>query len=418
MTRLLIATSDIPWDRELASVLAHPAMGIDAILACQNFGALQNAITDYDVTCLVVTEDAEQVDDRFVIYALAANLRVIAVAHDPHKWLHLGVRDCLVVGQSSPVAIAKRIAALLCDNSKSTEILIAPENRMTGSASAPDCLGTGIAVVGFGGGSGRTSCVRELSYSFTQINSELLVLMADADTFGASLAQELGDNVIGRNLLNTCRAIESGKFTTKSWPEHVSSIHRNLYLLPGISQASRWADLRPAALKSLWQSSMNFYDVVVTDVGPGLDLDKPLPHTEEAHRNSALMSVLASCTHVVLCARADTIGITRLVRGYLEFGSTFDEKPITVVVSGVQSQSQSKDIQRAITRHTGLTNMYFVPELAQVYHQANSHNTFASLLDERVLTQFKLIADAIVSARPKPTDGVQVVSDYLKVNVA
>ena len=406
MTELIVATGATKWDSEFAAVLSHPMMGLGSVNRCLNATDIIKKFNPQSTSSVVFTDGVKNMDNAQIARLVAVGCPLIAVSDDTKRWRDLGVSTLIELFGESPVAVAKRVRAALQDSHMN-------------SVNVSVARGYGIAVAGFGGGAGRSSCVRELAYALTQVDSDRQVLMADADTFGASLAQELGDLSTTHNLLTICRSFETGQLNPASWSNHVTEVHRNLSLLSGIVQSSRWTDLRAPALTGVWNACLEQFDVMVADTGPAFEVDVVLD-SAAVRRNSARNTAVSACESVILCARADAVGVTRLVRGYLDSGTMFDDKYVSVVISGALSHSQSKDIQQAITRHTGLSQVYFVPSMPEVFHQALSHNTFAGLIEQRILQVFTAIATDVATNIPEriAVSGMDAVTAYLRPQVA
>jgi hypothetical protein len=214
------------------------------------------------------------------------------------------------------------------------------------------------------------------------------------------MALELGADAATQGLLTACRASEDRALDVNSFGMHIIDVQRNIALLPGLPRASRWTDIRVPALRGVWQVARQAFDAVVIDGGPTLEIDPSMTieHTLPK-RHAAILTAIDVASTVVLCARADSAGVARLIRGYLELDGLLDDKQIVVVVSGTHSRGHRKDLEQAIARHTGLPSVFSISSKPEVMHRALVHNTFASLIDKDVASVFMDVARAVLPVR-------------------
>jgi hypothetical protein len=151
-------------------------------------------------------------------------------------------------------------------------------------------------------------------------------------------------------------------------------------------------------LRELWRKSKEAFDVVVTDVGAVLETDHSLMHeTSLPRRHAASLTALESAQITFICARADSVGIARLVRGYLEFHELFANSEVHVLLWGVVTDSQSKDVRAAVSRHTGIESIFETSYDFEVTRNALQQNTFVSKLDSKnsITKEFEAIANLV-----------------------
>jgi Flp pilus assembly CpaE family ATPase len=169
--------------------------------------------------------------------------------------------------------------------------------------------------------------------------------------------------------------------------------------MSGLPRISRWTDLRVATLRELWRKSRDTFDVVITDVGAVLEIDHSLMHeTSLPRRHAASLTALESSQVSIICARADSIGIARLVRGYLEFHELFAKSEVHVVLWGVTTEAQSKDVRAAVSRHTGIESIFETDYDFELTRKALSQNTFLGKLDSKheISKTFETISNLII----------------------
>jgi nitrogenase subunit NifH len=148
----------------------------------------------------------------------------------------------------------------------------------------------------------------------------------------------------------------------------------------------------------VWQKSRDAFDVVIADVGAVLEVDHSLMHeTSLPRRHAAALTALEAAKVTLICARADSVGIARLVRGYLEFHEMFADSEVHVLLWGVTSESQSKDVRAAVSRHTGIESIYETAYDFEVTRKSLHNNTFVSQLEPKhaIAKEFEALAKRI-----------------------
>ena len=129
-----------------------------------------------------------------------------------------------------------------------------------------------LAVWGPIGAPGRTSIALGLSAEFARMGQH--VLLADADTFGASVALRLGLLDEAPGIAAAARAANSGSLDDSTFARVVRSVRPGLDVLTGIARPSRWRELRPAALAHVWDAARRRADVTIVDVGFCIESDE------------------------------------------------------------------------------------------------------------------------------------------------
>jgi Flp pilus assembly CpaE family ATPase len=85
------------------------------------------------------------------------------------------------------------------------------------------------------------------------------------------------------------------------------------------------------------------------------------------------------------------------VRGYLEFHELFSNSEVHVLLWGVVTDSQSKDVRAAVSRHTGIESIFETAYDFEVTRNALAQNTFVSKLEAKnsITKEFEAIANMI-----------------------
>ncbi|HUQ00615.1 MAG TPA: hypothetical protein VM093_09170 [Aeromicrobium sp.] len=211
----------------------------------------------------------------------------------------------------------------------------------------PTTPGAITAVWGPHGAPGRSVIAASLAAAWA--GPERMVTLVDADSRGGSLAQMQAvlDDTSG--LVAACRAANRGEASPSS--EHALLLEPGLRLLTGVVRADMWDQVREAPFQRVIRSVAETSDVVVVDLGPGLD-----PQTRH---------VLTVADRVVVVGRADPVGLARLVRSLHDLASVRAEaltRP-TVVMNLMRAGAawSSADVADAVLRLAGVRPDVFIP---------------------------------------------------------
>ena len=383
MKNVIAALGLVDWEAQFVSGLGHPMFGLQVQRRCVDGVDVRAAIQVSECQAVLVSDVTPRINQDLIAELAQRDIKLIAITSDVDHWHHLGTSHCIELDLSNPLSALKQVCELLRD-----EIPV--------EVSDSDPNGLLIAVAGFGGSCGRTTAVKEIGWHLSKLGAKTCLI--DSDTYGPSLDQELGYEPNQNGLLELCRSIERKNELIQTHFELLHEVSENLSLVAGLPRISRWTDLRVSSLRELWRKSREVFDVVIADVGAVLELDNSLMHeTSLPLRHAASLTALESAQIIFICARADSIGITRLVRGYLEFHELFANSEVHVLLWGVVNDSQSKDIRSAVSRHTGIESIFETAYDFEITRKALQQNKFISKLDSKNLIskEFELIATMI-----------------------
>ncbi|MBL0884883.1 hypothetical protein [Myceligenerans indicum] len=194
------------------------------------------------------------------------------------------------------------------------------------------------------------------------------VVLADADTYGPSVAPRLGLLDDSAGLAGAVRAAAAGPLEVESLARHAPVTLPGVRVLGGIVRPARWAELSGAALDAVWDRSRDLADWVVVDTGPVLETDELLSYdTRAPQRNGATLGALAAADVVVVVGGGDPIGLHRLVRGLDDLAAL--PVPLTpdrlVVVNRVRAATVGDGprgaVRTALARFAGV-DPFLVPD--------------------------------------------------------
>jgi len=344
MRNIVVALGNTDWESQFVSALSHPMNGLRIQRRCVDGVDVRAAIQLVEVDAVLLSDYTTRVDEDLFLELDARGVSVIALTNDSARWEQQGIVNIIRIDERNALAAVPLVNSVMRDGKVEIALPQEPSGRL-------------IAVAGFGGAAGRSSCTRELGWQLAV--SGQTTLMVDADTYNPSLHQEMLRDVAHAGLLDLCRAQETRKLSAESIRSYTDELTENLALVSGLPRSSRWIDLRGAALVGVWGTARSAFNNVVVDLGPVLENDQALMHeTHLPRRHSAALTALDVAQTTVLCTRGDSIGISRLVKGFHEFHELFAHTQVHVVVWG--STNSSAEVSQAISRHTGLSSIIHI----------------------------------------------------------
>jgi MinD-like ATPase involved in chromosome partitioning or flagellar assembly len=383
MKYLIAALGLVDWEAQFVSGLGHPMFGVQVQRRCVDGVDIRASIQIANCHAVLVSDATPRINQDLITELAESNIKLIAITNNAEHWQELGANHCIELDPSNPLSSIKQVSELLRGETQTLE----PE---------PDPRGLLVAVAGFGGACGRTTSVKEIGWHLSRLGAKTCLI--DADTYAPSLDQELGFEPSQNGLLELCRSIERKNSSIQTHFDLLPEVSENLSLVAGLPRISRWTDLRVSTLKELWRATRNNFDVVITDVGAVLELDHSLMHeTSLPRRHATSLTALESADVTVICARADSIGITRLVRGYLEFHELFANSEVHVLLWGLTGTLQSKNVRDAVSRHTGIESIFETTYDFDVTQKALQQNTFVSSIDSKhsIAREFEELSNVI-----------------------
>lgn len=222
--------------------------------------------------------------------------------------------------------------------------------------------GAVLAVWGPIGSPGRTTVAIALA---EQLAARHEVLLVDADTWGASVAQALAVVDEAPGVVAAARAAEHGTLDRPTLARLAPRAPGGFRVLTGLPRADRWPEVRAAAFADVLQVARTIADVVVVDVGFALEDDEELSYDTSAPRlNGVTLTALAGCDVLVAVGAGDPVGLQRLVRGVQEIAARPAPAPL-VVVNKVRDTAvgsrPERTISEALARFSGLEDLQFLP---------------------------------------------------------
>jgi MinD-like ATPase involved in chromosome partitioning or flagellar assembly len=264
----------------------------------------------------------------------------------------------------------------------STSMAIPPGAGDPVARDEPARRGSVVAVWGPTGAPGRTTVAVTLADELSRLG--VGSLLVDADVYGGTVAAVLGLLDESPGLAAACRQasaqrIDAGALAALCW-----QLGPQLRVLTGIPLASRWTELRPPAIASVFGAARALADFTVVDCGFCLETDEELSFdTLAPRRNGATLAVLDDADLIVVVGAADPIGMQRLVRGLAELRDAEVAAPVWVVLNrvrpGVVPGNADTELRAALERFAGRSPAALLP--------ADPRSVDAALVAGRLLSE-------------------------------
>ncbi|MCE1178887.1 MAG: hypothetical protein LWW86_07620 [Micrococcales bacterium] len=230
-------------------------------------------------------------------------------------------------------------------------------------ADEPRRRGTVVAVWGPTGAPGRTTVAVGLAAEFAAAG--VSVLLIDADTYGASVAQWLSLLDEAPGLAAAARSSEQGSLDLPGLARHAPEVSSGFRVLTGLPRPDRWTEVRSAAMGQVLELSRQLATVVVVDCGFSIEDDEELSYdTLAPRRNVTTLTAIEEADELLVVGAADPVGLQRLVRAVQSLDVLPCATPL-VVVNRVRSSAvgarPEQRIAEALGRFAGLEEPVFLP---------------------------------------------------------
>ena len=219
-----------------------------------------------------------------------------------------------------------------------------------------------IAVWGPTGAPGRSTVALNLA---AELALSAPTLLADCDTYGASVAQALGLLDEAPGMAAAARAAEQGTLELVGLARVAPQVTPGLRVLTGIPRAERWTELRAASVARVLDLARSLATFVVVDCGFGIEDDEELWYdTLAPRRNAATLTALEIADELLVIGTADPVGLQRLVRAVQDLDGIAAPAP-RVVVNRVRSAAvgsrPTRRIAEALSRFAGMDDVTYLP---------------------------------------------------------
>src|SRR5690625_1515356 len=332
---VLTAFADDSWESQILPALER-ALGVTVTRRCVDLADLLAAAAAGHGTVALVSSALRRLDRDAVAQLTESATVVVGVIGrgedgvgdeaDEARLRALGVRH-VVRGDAESDAIVEVITAAshgqadvaaaelrrIVDGGESGTPRRSAESD-NGLSSARSEPGSVIAIWGPCGSPGRTTLAVNLAAECAALGAT--AILADVDTYAASVSQTLGILDEAPGMAAVARAANAGRLDVMQVAKNAREVSPGFRVLTGITRSARWTELSPAALSTVWSVCRSAAAMTVVDVGFCLEQDEELTYdTIAPQRNGATLATLADADTVIVVGSADPVGIGRLVRG-------------------------------------------------------------------------------------------------------
>ena len=402
MTVSVVTAVTGTWEAPLVAGLERSGTDVRVVRRCVDLAELLSAASAGLARAALLSADLQRLDRDAVERLGMAGVAVVGLV-DPgdaaagHRLRLLGVVHILAA-DSAPEAVAAAVAAAVADLADRPEVVPATAAGDPGGAlpSPPGPLDLPpkseddeptasriVTVWGPNGAPGRTTVAVTLAAELAAAGQQ--VLLVDADTQGASVAQSLGLLDESAGLAAASRAANAGALEVRVLARLAPVVLPRLRVLTGLPQPRRWHEIRAPALDEVWRLARRLADWTVIDAGFGLESDEEASFdTTAPRRNAATLSAVRTADLVVAVGSGEPLGLQRLVRGLQDLAEVLPPGTATrVVVSRVRRSAIGGDpgerIGTALARYAGVADVLLVPDDRPACDQA--------MLSARTLTE-------------------------------
>lgn len=378
------------WEARLVSGLERGAGAVEVVRRCADLADLLATAATGQARAVIVSADLRWLDGESLDRLRAAGCAVVALVEPGDEPAERRLRQ-LGVAQVLPAdaEIAQVSSALRCAVEELAAIPVptahsAPAitrygdpraalgaHRPASAAREPQPApssqgprGEVVVVWGPAGSPGRTTTAVSLAAELAGAGER--VLLVDADTYGASIAQVLGLLDEAPGLASAARAADHGTLDLRQLSRLAPQVSPGLRVLTGIVRSQRWPELRPASLVAVLGLARSLAGYTVVDTGFCLEQDEELSYdTAAPRRNGATLAAIESADTLIVVGAADPVGLQRLVRGLQDLAEVTARRPVVVVTrvrgSAVGSGPRRR-VRDALGRYAGVTDPVLVPD--------------------------------------------------------
>ena len=283
---------------------------------------------------VVVSGRRESLTGQLIAACDERGIRVVAIAASEQERRHAGS-----LGLYETVALP-------CDWAEIEDLLVSGvvvplrvgDRHFTGGALS---AGSVIAVWGPSGAPGRTTLAINIAAEIAAAGHT--VVLADVDTYGASIAPRLGMLDEAPGFAAACRLAGSDSLN-RSELERIAQRYNSpkgaFWVLTGLGRPSRWPELSTERVTRTVDALRHWVDYVVLDTGFNLESDEELSSDLLApRRNAATVTALRMADHVVACGLADPIGMARFLRSWVDLAEVTSGRAVSVVINQVRASA-------------------------------------------------------------------------------
>ncbi|EIV93923.1 chromosome partitioning protein [Frankia sp. QA3] len=384
---ILTAVTDSEVEAGLVSAFDRRDLGVTVVRRCVDLPDLLAAATTGAARAALLSADLRRLDRDALTRLAMAGIAVVGLIAPGDEDADRRLRQLGVAAVIPADATAEVVAGAVVEASRAlASHAAAPSAWPAASSYSEPLLGFGqlapagtntdglalgepgggrvIAVWGPAGAPGRTTIALCLAAEIAALGTS--TLLVDADSYGGAIGQLVGLLEEAPGLAAAARSANQGLLDVPRLAMLCRDLGEGLRVLPGISRPSRWPELRPASIETVLSMARRLASYVVVDCGFCLEADEELSFdTAAPRRNGATLAVLEAADVVLAVASAEPVGLVRFVRGLADLRETVPGADPLVVVNRLRASvvggDPSREVSRAILRHTGTEPVALVP---------------------------------------------------------
>lgn len=354
--RVVTCAGGAPWEAPLVRGLQRRELGIELVRRCVDHGELLGVALRDQPRVAVIAAELPWLDRDLVGTLHDHGVTVVAVGTGgPSRPLdRIGVAHRL-----PPDASADDLAALLHRIGGEQLSTTTPPPTAAHGADEP-VASRMIAVWGAPGAPGRTTVAMHLAVEAAR--SGLPVLLVDADTWSASVAQLLG-------LEEAPSVAQAARLAGEGWRQPLESCFQDgpsgCAVLAGLARAELWPEVRDRAWTAVLDAAREASALVVVDLAAPIEEDEELAFDRAPYRRNLMtLDALSAADEVLLVATADPVGIRR---GIVAHRTLSDARPdvvtkVRVVLNRMpRAARRAQDCSAQISEWTGKPPAAFLP---------------------------------------------------------
>lgn len=269
-----------------------------------------------------------------------------------------------------------------------------------------EAAGAVIAVWGRSGAPGRTTLAIGIAAELAAMGKS--VVLADADTHGASIAPALGMLDEAPGFAAACRLAGSDSLSSREL-ERIAQRHESrsggFWVLTGIGRPSRWPELSGERVSTAISYCRSWVDFTVIDVSSSLENDEEISSDLLApRRNAATVTSIRDADRVIAVGACDPVGLSRFVRTYPDLVSATAAAELVVVMNKVRATAiganPGRQLEQTLARFAAIESPVLVP-----YDQASIDRATLggrTLVDAEPKSAVRLAMRELVDTRVAP----------------
>lgn len=343
--RVLLAVSDRRHEADLIAALRGSSGAAELRRRCVDLADVLAAAATGTGDVAVLSASLRRLDRDAVAGLRRQGVEVVVVRDAPTE-------DQTAQGTAADPWTAWGVRAVVTPDPQEvlSAVLASPPVRPAPSVTRPrGDVGQIVAVWGPTGAPGRTTVAVTLADELSRLGHD--TLLADVDTYGASVAQVLGllDDTSG--LASVTRMAGTGRLDAATCCRAAVALPSGLHVLTGVARPDRWVELRADSLQAVWSLAGSTYAFVVLDCAFGLggglagawpdDVGPP-------DRDEATTASLAVADIVLAVGSADPVGLVRLARDLPALAERAPAALVQVVVTRCRRSAVGHDPQTAV----------------------------------------------------------------------